>query len=103
VTRVVIVAPRDATNPSGLRRTADALDLAAAAGYEVVGVVDPVNFREAHGLVADDVADVILVAVAGGLPSVVMAADVRNSGHRAEQGGPVPPHRRRPQPIPRTD
>ncbi len=98
MTRAVLVAPRGDLDPVHLRRMADALDAASAAGYEVVGVLDPQDFREAHRLIGDGTADLILIARPDYLPSVRLALDMAT----AVPAGPVSSRHRRPQPVHRT-
>ncbi len=47
-----------------------ALDRIAQLGYELVGVIDPADYRVAHQMVADGRAEVIVVTRLGDLPSV---------------------------------
>lgn len=71
MTRAVLVMDRS-TFDDHPRALAEALDTIAAAGFELVGVMAPGDFRRAHGLIADDKADVLIVPRREELPSVAV-------------------------------
>ena len=87
-TRAVLVVDAIAD----MQQTKAAVDLIASLGYELVGVVGPHDYRQAHKMIGDDTADIIMFCRHGDLPSVALAAP--DSGRRTE------PLLRRPQAVP---
>jgi len=51
------------------------LDAVDRLGWELVGVIDPSDFKTAHRMIADGQADIILAASQSDLPSVALASD----------------------------
>lgn len=72
--RVVLIARRHATKSQTVSMS-DALDWVMRSGFRLVSVVDPEDFRAAHRMIADDLADVIVIARPDHLPSVRVASE----------------------------
>jgi hypothetical protein len=112
--RAILLVRRDGQETAS-RSLADALETIITAGYDLVGVLDPSDYREAHRLVAVGMVDVIVVARTHDLPSIRLA-DQTNGRKRGERdrtqlvqrggasvelfdGAVVSPNRRRPRRV----
>jgi hypothetical protein len=101
--RAVLIAPRvggSGETPTSLKAMLDAMDEMARAGFELVGVLDPKDHLEAHRMIADGVADVIVVTRPDHLPTVRVVADKAWFARPARTPDSVPPGVvRRPRPV----
>lgn len=88
--RVVLVVPRVVgfgLDKAATWRAAAAMDRVAELGYALVGVIDPAQVREAHRMIADDLADIIVVFRLEAIPSVQALGEVGAStvGRRTQR------------------
>lgn len=83
--RVVLLARRDGFLGPELRSVKSAvagIDQIIRLGYEIVGVIDPTRYRDAHQMIADGLADMILIFRFGDLPSVQLVGDAEGQLYR---------------------
>lgn len=108
MTRVILVVPRHGVTAPG-NRLASALDKLANLGYNLVGIIDPEQARDALRLVLDGEVDLVVATRPEHIPFVAVALDLDGGGERRPRPvlrpevGPEFALGRRPQLVDRSD